>query len=230
MRRVCKSILILPKLDCHNCTPVFMESSKHTLLLLDHLFKKKISFEYCNFMIYATAPRREGVAGGAVLRCVKAVGSSFQTQLVEPVPCRRIICISTAPRPVRKPYFSVFPGERLNIFGEDGSIYGAGLKTFGELGVSTGQQKMCLSIFAHCSIFSGLNSPLSESSRYFRAVLKTYGHAVIFYGDVFIISGNKKILYKVSETNLNLRGIFPHMDRHTAAYRVRLYVKMHISE
>ena len=73
---------------------------------------------------------------------------------------------------------------------------------------------MSLSIFAHCSIFSGLNSLLTGSSQYFRGVLNTYGHAVIIYGEVFVISGNEKIVYKVSGTNYNSRGIFPHMDSH----------------
>ena len=72
-----------------------------------------------------------------------------------------------------------------------------------------------LNIFARCSIFSGLISILPGSSQYFRGVLKTYGHTAINYGDMFIISGNVKIVYQVPGTNYNLRGIFPHMDRHS---------------
>ena len=91
----------------------------------------------------------------------------------------------------------------------------AGLKIYGELGGSTGQLKMCVSIFAHCSTFSGHTSVFTGSSQYLRGVLKTFGRKIIVHGDLFIISGNKKNVYKISGTNVNLRGIFPHMDRHT---------------
>ncbi len=65
-----------------------------------------------------------------------------------------------------------------------------------------------LSVFRAISILTG-------SFQYFRGILKTYGHDIIVYGDVLIIPGEQKFVYKFWGTYINLRGIFPHMDRHT---------------
>ena len=46
-------------------------------------------------------------------------------------------------------------------------------------------------------------------------MLKSYGQGNKSYGDVFNFHGTERLIYKFSGTTINLRGIFPHMDRHT---------------
>ena len=58
-----------------------------------------------------------------------------------------------------------------------------------------------------CSVFPG-------STQHFRGVLKSYGQGNKSYGDVFNFHGTERLIYKFSGTTINLRGIFPHMDRH----------------